>query len=284
MRRLRSEAAGMSYVSTGDVDAPSVVCLHGFPDIPRTWGPLTNTLVGAGFRVMSPWLPGYAPSSLEGPLDPPAVVRRLLTLIGEVSPDAPVRIVGHDWGAVLTHAALSQRPERFRAAAILSIPHPLVLERNVVELPRQSLRSSYMALFQLPVIPEKLIRARDFAFIEWLWKVWSPGFSPGADYFDELKQCLRASMPAPLSYYRSLRSPKVIRELRAILQSDPISVPSLYLHGERDRCIGVELMNGQERYFSALFEAVRLTETGHFVHLERPAEVNRAIVDWFLAH
>ncbi|MDH3843359.1 MAG: alpha/beta hydrolase, partial [Myxococcales bacterium] len=97
-------------------------------------------------------------------------------------------------------------------------------------------------------------------------------------------QCLRASMPAPLSYYRSLRSPKVIRELRAILQSDPISVPSLYLHGERDRCIGVELMNGQERYFSALFEAVRLTETGHFVHLERPAEVNRAIVDWFLAH
>jgi len=284
MRPLRSEETGMSYLLTGEADAPLVVCLHGFPDIPRTWDPLTNALVRAGFRVVSPWLPGYAPSSLEGSLDPPAVVRRLLALIGELSPDAPVRLAGHDWGAILAHVALSQRPELFRAAAILSIPHPLVLRRNVGDFPRQLLRSSYMALFQLPAVPERVIRARDFAFVEWLWNIWSPGFSPGADYFDELKQCLRASLPAPLCYYRSLRSPEIIRELGAILQTDPIPVPSLYLHGERDGCMGVELIDGQERYFSALFKTVRLAEAGHFVHLERPEEVNRAIVEWFLAH
>ena len=284
MRRLRFEKAGISYTSTGEADAPLVVCLHGFPDIPRTWDSLTDTLARAGFRVIAPWLPGYAPSSLDGPLDLPAVTRRTLAFIDELSPNAPVRLVGHDWGALIAHGALSQRPERFRAAAILSIPHPLVFEKNLSEFPRQLLRSSYIAFFQLPAVPERVIRARDFAFIERLWKIWSPGFDPGTQYFDELKQCLRASMPAPLSYYRSLRSPKVLGEVRDLLQTDPIPVPTLYLHGERDGCFGVELIDGQERYFSASFETVRLAEAGHFVHLERPAEVNQAIHDWFLAH
>jgi len=284
MQRLRSEKTGVSYTSTGEADAPLVVCLHGFPDIPRTWDPLTDVLTRSGFRVIAPWLPGYAPSSLDGPLDLPAVTRRMLAFIDELSPNAPVRLVGHDWGAFIAHAALSQRPERFRAAAILSIPHPLVFQETVTKFPRQLLRSSYIAFFQLPTVPERVIRARDFAFIEWLWKIWSPGFDPGPEYFDELKQCLRESMPAPLAYYRSLRSPKIIRELRALLQIDPIPVPTLYLHGERCGCVGVELIGGQERYFSALFETVRLAEAGHFLHLERPTEVNEAIQNWFLAH
>jgi pimeloyl-ACP methyl ester carboxylesterase len=208
----------------------------------------------------------------------------MVAFIEDLSRNAPVRLVGHDWGAVLTHVALSQKPERFRAAAILSIPHPLVLEKNIVDFPKQLLRSSYMALFQLPAVTERLVRVGDFAFVEWLWKIWSPGFSPGADYFEELRQCLGASLPGPLSYYRSLRSPKVIRQLRSMLQTAPIPVPSLYLHGERDGCIGVELIGGQERYFSALFETIRLAEAGHFLHLERADEVNQAIVEWFVAH
>jgi len=284
MQPLRSEKTGISYTSTGEADAPPVVCLHGFPNIPRTWDLLTEVLGRDGFRVIAPWLPGYAPSSLDEPLDLLAVIGRLLTFIDELSPDVPVRLVGHDWGAFMAYGALSQRPERFRAAAILSIPHPLVLEENIGKFPRQLLRSSYMAFFQLPAVPERLIRARNFALIERLWKIWSPGFDPGTEYFDELKQCLRVSMPAPLSYYRSLRLPKVIRGLRALLRTDPIPVPTLYLHGERDGCMGVELIDGQERYFSALFETVRLTEAGHFLHLERPTEVNQAIRDWFLAH
>ncbi len=91
-------------------------------------------------------------------------------------------------------------------------------------------------------------------------------------------------MPAPLGYYRSLRSPKVLGEIRALLKTDPIPIPSLYLHGERDGCIGVELIDGQERYFSALFETIRFAEAGHFLHLERPDEVNQAIVEWFVTH
>lgn len=284
MRRLRSEQTGLSYLSTGPDDAPLVLCLHGFPDIPRTWAPLTESLHGAGYRVVSPWLPGYAPSSLEGPFDIPSLTQTVLALTDELSPSEPIRVVGHDWGSILTQCATALRPERFRAAAISAVPHVLAIEANIERYPRQIRRSAYMAFFQLPVLSDRIVRLRNFRFIERLWEAWSPGYHPGADYYEELKFCLHSSMPAPLSHYRAMWSPKVIRETRQIVGAGPIVVPTIYLHGERDGCIGPEFAEGQEKHFSALFEVVKLADAGHFLHLERPAEVNAAILGWFEGH
>ncbi|MEM7137810.1 MAG: alpha/beta hydrolase [Myxococcota bacterium] len=284
MEIQHAKGTGIAYRVFGSPEDPCVVCLHGFPDTPRTWGPLANALVARGRRVITPWLPGYAPSSLTGPLDPLSVADRLLAFIEEVSPGAPVHLVGHDWGAVCAYPMLYQRPELFRSAAVLAIPHLGAIEANMPEDPRQFLRSSYIALFQFPALPERLLRARDYALVERLWKIWSPGFNPGDDYFAELKRCLGQSASAPLAYYRALRSPSLIRRLRALVAGDPIPVPTLYLHGERDGCMAVSLGAGQEKYFSAMFDTVRLAEAGHFLHLERPAEVNEAIAEWQTAH
>ena len=284
MRRIRSKQTGLSYLSTGPEDAPLVVCLHGFPDIPRTWAPLTEQLCEAGYRVVSPWLPGYAPSSLEGPFDAPSLTRTILSLIDELSPSEPVRIVGHDWGSIITQCAVALRPEKFRAAAMLAVPHVLAFETNIERFPRQLQRSAYMGLFQLPMVSDRVVRARDFRFIERLWKRWSPGFDPGADYFEELKLCLRSSMPAPLKHYRAMASLKVTREMREIVAAGPILVPTMYLHGERDGCVVAGMADDQEEHFSALFEMVKLADAGHFLHLERPAEVNEAILRWFEGH
>ena len=284
MRPLRSEQTGLSYLSSGPDDAPLVVCLHGFPDIPRTWTPLTEQLREAGYHVVSPWLPGYAPSSLDGPFDTPSVARTILRFVDELSPSEPVRIIGHDWGSAIVQCALAQRPDRFRAAAALAVPHLLVFQANVERYPRQLRRSAYMGFFQLPIVSDRVVQLRNFRFIERLWEAWSPGFDPGSDYFEELKACLRPSMPAPLRYYRAMTSPRAIREVRKILGAGPIVVPTIYLHGERDGCIGPEIAEGQEAYFSALFEMVKLADAGHFLHLERPAEVNGAILRWFEGH
>jgi pimeloyl-ACP methyl ester carboxylesterase len=284
MHRLRSHSTGISYLSNEAENASLVVCLHGFPDIPRTWAPLTEELRDAGYHVVSPWLPGYAPSSLEGPFDSLAVARMILALIDELSPSEPVRIVGHDWGSIIAQCAIAQSPSRFRAAALLSVPHMLAVEENFKEYPMQIGRSAYVGLFQLPILSDWILKLRDFAYVERLWRKWSPGFDPGEDYFDELKLCLRSSMPAPLTYYRSLASPKVVMEMRRLLASGPIVVPTIYLHGENCGCVGAEITRGQEAHFSALFEQVMLADAGHFVHLERPTEVNAAITEWFKAH
>jgi pimeloyl-ACP methyl ester carboxylesterase len=284
MHRLRSKRTGIAYLSNEAEDAPLVVCMHGFPDIPRTWEPLTEALRDAGYRVVRPWLPGYAPSSLGHPFDPLSLSRTLLSFIEELSPDEPVRIVGHDWGSVIAQCAMTQWPERFCAAALLALPHMLAFEENTKEHPRQLGRSAYIGLFQVPGLSDRLVKLRDFALIERLWHKWSPGFHPGEDYFDELKRCLRSSMPAPLRYYRALRSPKIIVEMRKLLSAGPIVVPTIYLHGERDGCVGPEITGEQGGYFSALFEQLILADAGHFVHLERPQVVNEAIVKWFAAH
>jgi len=236
-----------------------------------------------GYRVASPWLPGYAPSSVRGPFDIPTLCTKVLRFVDELSPTKPIRIVGHDWGAVITQCALASEPARFVSAAILAVPHLLSFEANLPTNPRQLRRSAYMALFQVPVVSDRMVSRHDFRFIERLWSSWSPGFDPGPDYFEELRQCLRSSMPAPLEYYRALTSPKVIRQVRQILGAGPIVVPTLYLHGERDGCIGPEMANGQEAHFSALFEAHTLIDAGHFLHLEQPQEVNQAVQGWFEA-
>ena len=284
MRRLRSEQTGLSYLSSGADDAPLVLCLHGFPDIPRTWASLTERLCGAGYRVVSPWLPGYAPSSLQGPFDPATLARTILSFVDELSPSEPIRIVGHDWGALISQCAMSLQPERFRAAAMLAVPHVLAIEANIERYPRQLGRSAYLGLFQLPFLSDRLVQLRNFRFVERLWEAWSPGYDPGGNYFDELKICLRSSMPASIRYYRALLSPKVILELRRMVGAKPIVVPTIYLHGERDGCIGPEIAEGQEKHFSALFEMVKLADAGHFLHLERPREVNAAILRWFEGH
>jgi pimeloyl-ACP methyl ester carboxylesterase len=284
MRRLRSEQTGLSYLSSGAEDSPLVLCLHGFPDIPRTWASLTERLIGAGYRVLSPWLPGYAPSSLEGPFDPATLARTILAFVDELSPSEPVRIVGHDWGSFIAQFALSLQPERFRAAAMLAVPHVLAIEASIERYPRQLRQSAYMGLFQLPVLSDLIMRRRNFRFVDRLWETWSPGYRREDDYVEELKVCLGSSMLAPIDYYRALRSPKVIREIRRTLGQRPIDVPTIYLHGEQCGCIVPELAEGQEKYFSALFELVKLADAGHFLHLERPREVNAAILRWFEGH
>ncbi|MFT4744825.1 MAG: pimeloyl-ACP methyl ester carboxylesterase, partial [Nitriliruptoraceae bacterium] len=46
-----------------DTEGPWALLQHGFPDSPATWRQLTPALVAAGYRVATPWLRGYRPSS-----------------------------------------------------------------------------------------------------------------------------------------------------------------------------------------------------------------------------
>jgi pimeloyl-ACP methyl ester carboxylesterase len=84
----------------------------------------------------------------------------------------------------------------------------------------------------------------------------------------ELKRCLRASMPAPLGHYRALA-----RKPAPGLSSAGIDVPLLHLHGQDDGCIAPAASEGEERYFNADFRREVLPGLGHFLHLEAPDEV-----------
>ncbi len=57
-------------------------------------------------------------------------------------------------------------------------------------------------------------------------------------------------------------------------------MPTLYLHGRNDECIGVELAEGMEAFFPQGLQQVIVEDAGHFVHQEKPEEVNRVILEF----
>lgn len=273
IRRVGLPGGEIAYFEQGDPDGPLVVLQHGFPDYPKTFAALSDRLSARGYRCVAPFLRGYAPSTKQGPFDHVRLGADLAELVKALSPHRPAVLIGHDWGAIATYSAVRDSPRLFRGAVTLAVPHVAALERNVRTSPSQQLRSSYIALFKLPWLPERLVARHDFAFIDALWRRWSPGYQPDPEYMQELKQCLRASMPGPLGPYRALR-PFPARPL--------IEVPLLHLHGSNDGCIAFAAGAGQERYFTAELSSEQLEGLGHFLHLEAPDRVASKILD-FLA-
>lgn len=145
----------------GGCDRPAVVLLHGFPQDGSAWDQVTPTLVAAGLRTLVPDQRGYAVTATPrgrrsyGLDDLALDVVALLDAAGIQR----AHIVGHDWGgAVLWHLA-SRHANRVRTATVLSTPHPGALVWSLTRS-RQALSSSYMAFFQLPQLPERLLAPR----------------------------------------------------------------------------------------------------------------------------
>lgn len=95
--------------------------IHGVPDTPAMWAPLIEALGLPTSDVRTPALPGFGCERPEGF----AATKEAYVdwLIGELETAArdqkgPVRIVGHDWGALLTLRAASLRPDLIESWAV----------------------------------------------------------------------------------------------------------------------------------------------------------------------
>ncbi len=266
---------GLHYLGRGDAAAPLVVLLHGFPDIPEAWLPVMERLAAAGYRAVAPAMPGYRPS----PAPPAYDIRTLAKTVvafGASLQEAPFVLVGHDWGAAITHDAVTHGP--LAAAVTLSVPHPLTFLRSLATDPAQLHRSRYMAFFQLRGLPERALRR---GFVRELWARWSPG-RPPARHVEAVEARIRASLPGPLAYYRAMFRPLGLFLRRAVAMR-PSAVPLLHLHGQHDRCIAPGATRGQERHFRGPHET-RFLDGGHFLPTEVPEQVADAVIEWAGRH
>jgi pimeloyl-ACP methyl ester carboxylesterase len=291
--RIADPVAGLpgAHLETVDTGGASLTCLvagtgpvailaHGFPDCARTFRRQIPALVAAGFRVVAPWLRGYFPSTLarDGRYDLAALGNDLVALARHFSPRDPVRLVGHDWGALAGYAAAALAPEAFAHLTTVAVPHPLAVGASFLR-PAQLRRSWYIAFFQIRGSAEWVLRRDNFALIDRLWRDWSPHLAVELEELTQAKAAL-ARLPntrAALAYYRAVPraafSPSTARLLRGRTR-----VPSLYVHGNDDGCFGVELVNDVERAYAAPVRVARL-DGGHFVHLENAERFNALLLD-----
>lgn len=252
-------------------DRGLVLCVHGFPDDASTWDGLADALVEGGFQVAAMNLRGYSPSPLEGSLGLDDLVEDLVAVIDALSPHASVHLVAHDYGAQLAYPTMARSPHRFRRAVLLSGAHPAFVQRNAGRSPRQLWMSRYIVFFQLGRRADRRVAADDFAYIDRLWRGWSPGFDLPAHDRAHVKDTLRASMPRPVAMYRAGGFS---------VPTHPIHVPTLYITGADDGCALPFLADGQDTLFTHDYRTETWHTTGHFPHLEQPVRTADAVTDW----
>lgn len=274
-----------AYLAAGD-DGPLALCLHGFPDSAWTWELLLPELAAAGYRAVAPFLRGYAPTAIpaDGLYQPGAIAADANALHEALGGDGDAVLIGHDWGAVASYPAAAAAPERWRRLVTAAVPPPNAVAQGFFSY-RQLQRSWYIWFFQTP-FAEMAVALDDLAFVDRLWEEWSPGFD-GAVWAAHCKDAIRdpANLQAAVGYYRAtVGSGARHPDLDAIEAAGaaPMPVPTLYLHGIDDGCMGADLI-GDHAIDQLPVEGscVELVPgTGHFLHLEAPDVVNPLILDF----
>jgi pimeloyl-ACP methyl ester carboxylesterase len=231
---------------------------------------------------------GYHPTGVpeDGRYQTAALALDALALADALAGDRPASVVGHDWGSGAAYLACIERPERFERVVGLAVP-PALGGRFLMSAV-QLKRSWYMFFFQMP-FAETGVEANDYAFIDQLWRDWSPGYEPDEAFMRRLKDTFAAPgcLQAALGYYRALWNPEHQDPALVEVQGkagQPVPVPALYMHGADDGCLGAELVDVPriEERFPAGVEVEMVDGAGHFLHLERPDVVCERIVS-FLA-
>ncbi|HET9118976.1 MAG TPA: alpha/beta hydrolase [Solirubrobacterales bacterium] len=288
MPELRSREVSANGVEFAVLEAgsgPLALCLHGFPDSAHTWRHLLPVLAESGFHAVAPFMRGFAPTAVpgDGCFSLGALIADANALHDVLGADAEAVLIGSDWGAEAAYGAAAYAPERWRRLVTLAIP-PLSMDAELFTDFDQLRRFFYMFLFTQPVA-EMVVSADEMAFIDRLWAEWSPGHH-SEENLAIAKDCIREPdhLAAALGYYRAaLGAPaescaKFAAE-QSVLAEAP-SQPTLYLHGDRDGCIGVDLVRDAEAALSPGSRFSVVEEAGHFLQLERPELVNAEILDW----
>ncbi|HXZ15511.1 MAG TPA: alpha/beta hydrolase, partial [Roseiarcus sp.] len=291
---------------------------HGWPESWYSWRHQLNALAEAGFRAVAPDMRGYGQTDRPDPIE----AYTLFHLVGDMVALVPALgaeravIVGHDWGApVAWHAALF-RPDVFRAVAALSVPfRPRGSVRPTSAMPRTERSFFYQLYFQEPGWAEAEFERDPRTTIRRLLYSASgdvprgpsadepgdaaPGMVPRsgglltrlidppslpswlteADVAFYANEFARTGFRGGLNWYRNIDRNW---ELMAPFAGLKVTVPALYVAGDRDLVVGfpgaAQLIANLKTFVPSLSETIMLPGCGHWTQQERPEAVNAALL------
>ena len=308
---IRVDVAG----SGGDV-RPTVLCVHGWPEVAHSWRHQVAHLAANGYRVAAMDVRGSGGSS--APPEPERYTLRELSgdvaAVAAALDDRPVVLLGHDWGAPIAWTAAIRHPDRIRAVAGLSVPHTPPLPISIVDLLDQLYagRFFYMLHFQEPGVMEAemapdLRDALKRAYFALSGDApegsWLPDLERGSPFLPQLPTppegplsflsdddldaataaIARSGTTGGLNRYRATRFDP---DASADIVGASVDQPSCFIGGARDpvrhMVPGVDSYADPGAGCTDFRGATIVDGAGHWVHQEAPEATNAAL-DAFLA-
>ena len=264
------DAGGLRFGYLEEGSGPLVVLVHGFPDTARSWDDLRPKIARKGYRAVSPFMRGYAPTAIpEKDADQETLGRDALSLIEALGETSAI-VVGHDWGATCAYGAAALEPARVRKLFVVGIPHPAAV--RITASLMWGVR--HFIVYKLPGAPARFA-AGDLAALRPIYKRWSPTWNPSDEDLASIRECFSnpASLNAAFGYYRKLSF------LMPDYMKRPITVPTVVFAGADDPVVTAEDYRRASRMFSNGY-TVEEVPGGHFMHLEHPG----LFAERFLAH
>jgi pimeloyl-ACP methyl ester carboxylesterase len=278
-QQITVNGINLHVVQDGPSTGQLVILLHGFPEFWYGWRRQIPYLAAAGYRVWAPDQRGYNLSDKPDGIAAYSLDKLGADVIGlmDAAGQETAFVVGHDWGAAVAWWVAAIYPSRLARMVIINVPHGAVLTKHLRRNFAQIRKSWYMFFFQLPYLPETLIRLLNW---NWLAQVLKSSSRPGTFSHDDLEIYRQAwSQPKALT--------SMINWYRSVMQKPPtppetprITVPTLLIWGAQDKFLGWELAQPS----IDLCDDGRLVffeEATHWVQHEESEQVNELIVEFF---
>lgn len=269
----------MHYVAAGPDDGLPVILLHGFPEFWYTWRHQISALAAAGFRVIAPDQRGYNLTAKHGPYAVETLCADIAHLQDHLGLPSS-HIVGHDWGGSVAWTFAALYPDRTRTITALNAPHLNAYQDALLHHPSQLLKSWYVLFFQLPVVPERLLRRDNYALVRRSLADSVAGAMTSADLDVYVEACAQpGALTAMLGWYRAIGRG---------LARHPVSprydvrVPSHVIWGDQDAYLSTFCNDTLDRYAPGV-RIHHIAGASHWVQVNDPVKVNDLLIHTILS-
>ena len=256
------------------------LCLHGFPELHYSWRHQMPLLAELGYRVWAPNQRGYGGSSRPAEVADYTMDRIVAdaAALFDASGARTLTLIAHDWGGAIAWNLAINRVRPLERLVVMNLPHPACFAVALRHAPQRR-RSWYMGAFQLPWLPERLMALGDAALVRRAFRGMAVDKTRFPDaVLDVYAAAARrpGALKAMIDWYRAAARH---RDRMRFGNGGRVEVPTLIVWGEEDTALGLETLDGTERYVADL-TVRRLPGVSHWVQQEAPEAVNAILREW----
>ena len=260
---IEANGQTLHVTSAGEVEAPVMLMLHGFPEYWASWADIAESFADR-YRLLLPDQRGYNLSfkpNEQDAYDTKHLVEDMRALLDVLAPGQRVVLCGHDWGASVAYAFAMRDADKVSHLIIANGVHPICFQKSLLAGGAQTDASQYINLLRSEGLEEKLaannfekmmMMLEKFSSAPWLDEEAKNGYRAAWAHEGALSGMLNWYRQSPLSVPVSGTAGQDLPITDDMLEKYRISMPHLLLWGMQDTALLPESRDGLDRFCADL--------------------------------